>query len=219
VGELAMTFLQLQNKVLALMDESGDTGTVLENTKTFLNSALKNRCLEKKWPFMLSDETTLSVTAGTNEATLPADFNTMHWVKNSENRLMRQMPLVQRFQDSTLDADSLQSSNTGDYVIYGTTIKFTSLASSHSGTNYTIQYYRYPEDLVDDTDEPDFPAQFHDLLVWDAVIGLKGYHAELDNIEYLLEQQRRAEQRLYVSNFSSDSVGQVVSQVRWNPNL
>jgi hypothetical protein len=199
------------------MDEEGDTGTVLTNVKTFLNSALRNRALERKWPFMLADETTLSITAGANTATLPADFNTMHWLKDSDNRLLRQLPLEQRFTDSMFDVDNFVYQETGDYVIYGTTIKILSLPLSHTGTDYTIQYYRFPEEMVDDTDEPDFPTQFHDLLVWDSIIGLRGYHGELENVEYLLEQQRRAEHRLYVSNFGADSVGHSPLQVRYIP--
>lgn len=208
-----MTFLELQNKVLALVDEEGDTGTILTNVKTFLNSALSNRCMEKKWPFMLSAETTLTVASG-NSTTLPADFNTMHWVKDSQDRLLRQLPLEQRFTDTLTD---WENSPWGDYVIYGNTITFLSLDPSQTGTEYTIMYYKFPAEMVDDTDEPDFPTQFHDLLVWDAVIGLRGYHGELENIEYLLEQQRRGEHRLYVSNFGADSIGHSPKQVRYIP--
>lgn len=210
-----MTFLELQNKVLALMDEEGDTGTVLTNVKTFLNSVLQNRALERKWPFMLSAETSLSVASGERTATVPADFNVMHWLKDSNNRLLRQLPLEQRFSDSMIDADNFEYRENGDYVVYGTTIHFLNLPTSHTGTTYTMQYYKFPAELVDDTDEPDFPTQFHDLLVWDAIIGLRGYHGELENIEYLLEQQRRAEHRLYVSNFGADSVGHGPKQVRY----
>jgi hypothetical protein len=212
-----MTFVEIQNKVLALMDEEGDTGTILTNTKTFINSALQNRALERKWSFMLSDETTLSVAAGEVTATLPADFNTMHWVKDSEDRLQRQLPLEQRFVDTLGDWESVTSREFGDYVLRGNVIHFLTLSTSHAGTDYTIQYYKFPEELVDDSDIPDFPTQFHDLLIWDAVIGLKGYHAELDNIEFMLEQQRRAEHRLYVSNFGADSVGHSPKQVRYIP--
>ena len=207
-----MTFVEIQNKVLALMDESGDTGTILENTKTFINSALKNRAMERKWPFMLSDEVTLTVLAGETTVSLPTDFATMHWIKDSNNQLLLQMPLENRFIDGW---DDMTLYGRGDYVIYGSVIKFLTLEEGHSGYTFTCQYYKVPADLVDDADEPDFPTQFHDLLVWDAVIGLKGYHAELDNIEYLLEQQRRGEQRLYVSNFGSDSVGQIPRTVRY----
>jgi hypothetical protein len=210
-----MTFLEIQDKVLALMDESGDTGTVLENTKTFINSALKNRAMERKWPFMLSDETTITATAGELTIDLPADFATMHWIKDVNGRLMKQLPLEQRFQDRWVDSDENAAYGYGDYVIYGTVIKFISLSSSHGGTDFTCQYYKVPADLVDDADEPDFPSQFHDLLVWDSVIGLRGYHGELDSLEYLLEQQRRAEHRLYVSNFGADSVGHGPKQVRY----
>jgi hypothetical protein len=200
-----MTFLEIQNKVLALMDEEGDTGTVLTNVKTFVNSALQNRALERKWPFMLSDETSLSVVGGV--ATLPADFNTMHWVKDANNNLLVQIPLEQRFQQI------YQTESYGDYVIRGTTLEVFGLDSDDT---FTMQYYFFPAELVDDEDEPQFPTQFHDILVWDAIIGLKGYHAELENIEFLLEQQRRAEHRLYVSNFGADSVGHAPKQVRYN---
>lgn len=190
------------------MDEEGDTGTVLTNVKTFLNSALYNRFMERKWHFALSDETTITPTDGL--ADLPADFNIMHWVKDSNNVLQRQLPLEQRFTDFSED---WQGNAYGDYVIRGTVIHFLQATD----TTYTMQYYRFPDEMVDDEDEPDFPVQFHDLLVWDAVIGLRGYHGELDNIEYLLEQQRRGEHRLYVSNMGADSVGHAPRQVRFIP--
>jgi len=212
-----MTFLEIQNKVLALMDEEGDTGTVLTNAKTFINSALQNRALERKWAFMLSAETTLTVASGEITATLPADFNTMHWVKDSDDRLQRQIPLEQRFADTLIDWENAASREYGDYVIRGTTIHFLAMNPDHTGTDYTIQYYFFPDELVDDDDEPEFPVQFHDLLVWDSIIGLRGYHGELENLEYLLEQQRRAEHRLYVSNFGADSVGHSPKQVRYIP--
>lgn len=198
-----MTFKQIQDKVLALMDEEGDTETILTNTKTFINDALKSRAMERKWPWTLSNEVSLILEPGETYALLPDNYFAMHWIKDpSSNRLLIQIPLVDRFNPDNM-VDSFLSSQ-GDYVVYGDRIKFFNVAP---GATLTIQYYKAPAEMVDDTDEPDFPERFQNILIWDAVIGIKGYHGELENIEYLLERQRRLEQAMYVGSFSVDSVG------------
>jgi hypothetical protein len=203
-----MTFKQLQDKVLALMDEEGDTNTILTNTKTFINDALKSRAMERKWPWLLSNEVTLTLEPNEQYALLPSNYYAMHWVKNG-NRLLTQLPLTDRF-DFSANYDN------GDYVIYGDRVHF--LNSNIAGP-LSMQYYKVPAELVDDTDEPDFPERFQMIVVWDAIIGLKGYHGELENIEYLLERQRRLEQAMYVGSYSADSVGHKPLQVSLAPHL
>lgn len=208
-----MTFKELQDATLALMDEEGDTGTVLTNVKTFINSALLARATERKWSFMLSGDTTVSLGAGSSDLTLPADFGVLHYLKDPETgRLLVQLPQNERFEEPYIpewDVSTLKGR--GDFVLYGDTI---TLFTFVGPKDFTVKYYRVPARLVNDTDVPDFPEKWHELLIWDAVIGLKGYHGELENIEYLLERQRRLEQSLYVSNFKSDSVGAQPERVR-----
>lgn len=199
-----MTFKEIQDAVLALMDESGDQTTVLTNVKTFINSALLARSTEQKWPFMLVGETLLSLSPSSSILTLPADFGVLHYVKDPiSQRLLTQIPPDERF---------VETQDKGDYIQYGDTLEFFKIMGP---SDILVNYYKVPARLVADSDIPDFPEKWHELFIWDAIIGLKGYHAELENIEYLLERQRRIEQSLYVSNFRSDSVGAKPQRVKW----
>lgn len=58
------TFVDLQNEVLAHLDEAGDTGTTLTLTKNFLNQAHQMRCAMQPWKFLEWDsaETVTCVT-------------------------------------------------------------------------------------------------------------------------------------------------------------
>src|SRR3990167_2809615 len=49
------TFNDLQDQVLANLDETGDTGTTLTLVKNFLNQAMQMRCAQEPWPFLRWD--------------------------------------------------------------------------------------------------------------------------------------------------------------------
>jgi hypothetical protein len=49
------TYKDLQDQVLAYLDESGTTGTSLTLTKNFLNQAHQSRLAMEAWPFMVWD--------------------------------------------------------------------------------------------------------------------------------------------------------------------
>jgi hypothetical protein len=47
-------------------------------------------------------------------------------------------------------------------------------------TTLTYYYYKIPDELVEDTDEPDFPSNFHDAIVWGV---LEEYFAKFPSLE------------------------------------
>lgn len=70
-----MTFKELQDKVLAWLDEAGDTATTLTLVKAGLVSAHKKRVSQTRWPFMLWDSfETLSIVANQQTYALHPEF-------------------------------------------------------------------------------------------------------------------------------------------------
>lgn len=69
------TFADLQNEVLANLDETGDTNTTLTLTKNFLNAAHQLRCGMQPWKFMEWDTPeTLTCVSGTRSYSLHQEF-------------------------------------------------------------------------------------------------------------------------------------------------
>lgn len=69
------TFKNLQDEVLALLDEAGDTSTTLTLVKNALNAAHQKRMTEERWSFMLWDsEETISIVAPTQSYSLHSEL-------------------------------------------------------------------------------------------------------------------------------------------------
>lgn len=189
-----MTFLELQNKVLALMDESGDTGTVLENVKFSLNQANNQRTLEHEWSWRMSAEQTLTLSAGVKTYTLPADFSTMLYVLDRErNTHLRSIPTGELL-EAFPNGEWATAVTPDAFIIRGTTLE---LLFTPTGGELVYRYFSGPTEMVADSDEPDIPANHHGLLVWDSLLDLKGYHAETELINMFLDRQQRALHALY----------------------
>lgn len=70
------TYKDLQDRVLRLLDEAGDTDTTLDLVKDALNEANRERATQEKWPFMLWDSAeTFSTEAGLREYSLVSEFH------------------------------------------------------------------------------------------------------------------------------------------------
>lgn len=190
-----MTFAQLQEKVLAFMDESGDTGTVLENVKFSLNQANSQRTLEHEWAWRMSAEQTLTLVAGTKTYTLPADYSTMIYVLDRDrNTNLRSIPTSELL-EAFPNGEWATATTPDAFIIRGTTLE---LLFTPSGSETLVyRYFIGPTDMEADEDEPDIPASHHGLLVWDALLDIKGYHGELEMINMVLDRQVRALHGLY----------------------
>lgn len=88
------TYKELQDEVLAWLDESGDTGTTLTNVKNALNQAHFNRLTKELWPFMLWDSAeTFSLTAGVQTYGLHPEFHRPYYFYNQTRReYLREVP-------------------------------------------------------------------------------------------------------------------------------
>jgi hypothetical protein len=190
-----MTFEDLQNSVLRWMDEEGDTGTVLENVKFALNEANKQRTLEHEWTWRLSAEQTQALSAGVKTYSLPADYGTMLYVMDRGNNVqLRSIPtseLLEVFPNGEWSTASTPDA----FIIRGTTLEL--LFTPSGSESLVYRYFISPTEMTADDDEPDLPANHHGLLVWDALLDLKGYHAETEMINMFLDRQQRALHGLY----------------------
>lgn len=190
-----MTFKQLQDTVLRWMDEEGDTGTVLENVKFALNQSNFQRCMEHQWNWRLSAEQTLPLTEGVKTYTLPTDFSSMVYVvdrvRNTHLRAIPPEELLEAFPNG----EWATAESPDAFLIRGDTLEL--LFTPRPNEELVYRYYTKPVEMVGDDDLPTLPAQHHGLLVWDALLDLKGYHAEMEMVNMVLDRQQRALHTLY----------------------
>lgn len=81
------SFKQLRDEVLAWLDESGSTGTILTNVNNALNEAHRRRLTSEKWPFMLwVQPETLTMVSGQQTYALHHEFHTPFYFFNRTKR-------------------------------------------------------------------------------------------------------------------------------------
>lgn len=68
------SFKDLQDELLALLDEAGDTSTTLTLVKNALNAAHVKRLTEEAWSFMLYDAQTFPTVVGKKKYSLHSEF-------------------------------------------------------------------------------------------------------------------------------------------------
>jgi len=88
-----LTFKELQDEVLAYLDESGDAGTTLTLVKYFLNEAQVKRCDQYPWPFLRwNSPETITLVAGQRLYTLhPECWKPIHFWNRTKNAYMVEM--------------------------------------------------------------------------------------------------------------------------------
>jgi hypothetical protein len=84
------TFKDLQDQVLANLDEAGDTNTTLTLVKNFMNQAHQARCGQDAWTFMRWDRPeTFTLTAGQRFYSLHPEFwRPIYFFNRNTNRYM-----------------------------------------------------------------------------------------------------------------------------------
>ncbi len=133
-----------------------------------LNEGINDVSSLTRWPFLYKSAT-ISVTASTVEASLPADFRMMGTVMVDGKR---NSPLIQISHDEYLYrfGDNATSQADGRYFYLrfddGTeSIGFYPTPAATESDHYDIYYYRSPTELSGSSDEPEWDSQFHPILV------------------------------------------------------
>lgn len=133
-----------------------------------LNEGIQEIASLKRWDWLYTDST-ISVTAGTVEYTLPADFNFMGFVmqdslSNGPLLMLSHEEYVYRFGDNPSSGSQARYFylRMDDGV---SKIGFYPTPSATSTDEYKIFYYKNPTELAAGGDEPAWDASLHNILV------------------------------------------------------
>lgn len=195
---MALTFLQLQNKVLGWLDESSSSTVVLANVKEAITAANAKRAAEREWQFML-DSDTVTLVVGTTEYTLAADINTLLSLYNSTTEVpLTEVPLRHVTPGETVLNGFTRAGRT-------LTLLFTPAATD----TLTYRYYKQPTELSADGDFPDIPYPYSRVLIYDALLELGLYSEDLSPQKLQLWMMKQAELQadLYAAFLDGNSQG------------
>lgn len=289
-----LTYKNLQDRVLAWLDEVGDAGTTLTLVKYALSKANKQRATQERWPFMLSEPTTFATVLNQQSYALDQDFFRPLYFKNlTLDMLMVQVAestLVSSRVDWSQDQDSAlrfalwgrsdvsaqptsasviavasssgTDTGTASVTLTGHTAngtvtemvavgassvaqfitltkvtksatwvgtltltsnagavtnlqlfnteagrsyqKFFLMAQPPAGEVVEYRFYRQPASMTADTDRPDVPFPFEELLVFDALLQFSAYN-EYDGGTVALWHEERDRLLLNLQQAYSDA--------------
>lgn len=219
---MALTFLEMQNKVLGWLDDTSDSDRMRDMCKQVLNDSYLARTTEYPWPFMRKSTTLSPTTVGGSVFALPADFYRPCSLQiPGTNQWMTEVSMRGRQQIGPDPAAVTASSVYGS--VYGVSYPFYYDSTTVSGlprrsvvcldtgqvpTTITCLYYYYPSEMSANTDTCVIPSPHEQLLVYDAVIDLKAYASEsVDLIPLMARKRDEALARLYESQKGDQTLG------------
>jgi hypothetical protein len=187
---MATTFLAIQQKVLAWLDQTEDTGRLRTIVKQFINDAYLTRCTEYRWPFM---RTTYDITLTTATTyALPADYHRPLYLWHTTRRMHCTEVPDRMLQELGMDATMTPAAFSLDLPFYFEAGSLVLLFTPTAGEVLRLGYYFRPTDLEADDDLIRFPESHMRLLMWDAVCDLKMYATEMPELLPYWENRRKA---------------------------
>lgn len=119
----------------------------------------------------------LDIVSNTREVALPEDFLKDRLLEHQVGETWFPCVYYNRF-DTTVGTDSGNTSTIGDYYRFAYSFVGDNIILEPTPVNaetdgLRLTYFFQQEPLVDDDDEPDFPAIYHRVLVLDTVIQAK----------------------------------------------
>lgn len=150
------TFLSLQEEVLS---HQFSPGKYRELVKTWLNEGQRRAVIESE--MRVAQETySLSTSAETASYELPANYARLIDFFNSETHELMTPLAIREF-----DNLSKSSGQSYCYTVIGRNV--TLYPTPNGIYPLTLRYWRLPADMVNDTDEPEIQAQYHELpIAW-----------------------------------------------------
>jgi len=222
---VAWTFLQMQDKVLGWLDDTGDNDRMRTMCKQVLNDAQLARATEYPWSFMIKTVAGIApITAGSGLYSLPADFYRplVCWDVGGQ-RMMTEVPprsfeVIGANPALTIGAGYLSGVyrpfiyRRGQAVVEGVLVNNIFVQCLDEGQTYpasiNVSYYAVPSELSADADLSVFPFPHEQLLVYDAVLDLKTYASEsIDLIPLIARKRDDALRRLYESQKAAQTTG------------
>lgn len=188
-----MTYLEIVNMVLSgSFDEAKRA-----QAKVWVNARLGELLDLETWSFLRATDT-VTVTAGSRVvADVAASFGVGHALLNSDGQALTPYRDPARFLED-YPADTL-TGTPETWTAIGTTV-MVGPAAALTETDWTLVYERAHVDLVDDTDVPILPSQYHLMLVHGAkAIGMRMLGVPLWNEhEQAFQQSLDAMRRKYL---------------------
>lgn len=164
-----MTYKQLQEEVLSFQFSEN----YRELTKRWLNTA--QRKVVQQSEFRTQEEAkAFTTTASDGTLELPADF--CRWIDFYDTGLNWPLTPLEKAEYDALEASRGRPSA---YTVVGDQI--TLWPTPDAAYPLSLRYWRLPQDMVADGDEPEIPAQYHEVLVDYAL--MKCYRRENDRVE------------------------------------
>lgn len=222
---MALSFLQLQNKVLGWLDE-GDAveadEQVVELVKEALVEADLSRSMARRWPFLV-DDATLVLTPGQRVYALDASFRIpmFFWNETSKASLIQnkeEQLKTRDFSGGLLDDLFLIGPRYGEYVLRGRNLILLWTPATADVISYG--FYKVPVEMTDDADEPNIPFPESRVLIYDTLLEMAVYNEDLSTAKverWTLKQQQyeNALDAAYMQENDSNSAGHFVT---YNPD-
>jgi len=166
VSIAGMTYLALQEEVMSFQFSE----KYRELTKRWLNTAQRKAVQQSE--FRTQEEVeAFKTTSGDATLTLPEDFS--RWIDFYDSESHWPFTPVEKREYDLLEASSGRPTL---YTVIGDQI--TLWPTPDGSYPLSLRYWRLPQDMVADGDEPEIPAQYHDVLV--AYAMMKAYAREND---------------------------------------
>lgn len=161
-----MTYLALQEEVMSFQFSE----KYRELTKRWLNTAQRKAVQESE--FRTQEEAkAFTTTSGDNTLELPADF--CRWIDLYDTGTNWPLTALEKREYDALEASSGRPTL---YTVVGDQI--TLWPTPDGSYPLSLRYWRLPQDMVADGDEPEIPVQYHEVLV--AYAMMKAYAREND---------------------------------------
>jgi hypothetical protein len=148
------TYKALQDEVLSFQFSETKYRPLV---KVWLNSAQQTAVIQSEFR---SQESTATVTTSANAATyaLPTDYSRLiDFFYNESHELLSPMDVR--------DFDALPESTGRPYAYAMRGNELVLYPTPDAVYTFTLRYWRLPKDMSADSDEPEIPAQYHDLLI------------------------------------------------------
>lgn len=150
-------YLAIQDMVLSFRFSDSNYRPVV---KIWINEAQRDVCLRADLSTQFTTST-ITTTAGTQGYALPSNYARLGEKGNlsipTYDEILNELEDQDDFDDTTPSSGKPTS-----YIIIGATLYL--YPTPDAVYSLTLRYYKLPADLVNNTDEPEIPEQYHHLL-------------------------------------------------------
>ena len=205
----------LSNKSAGGTDPGVADDTAIIRRINFKHNWWASRFIQMGRTVGLTDTESFSLASGETTHTLPENFFTAYQLyrvgENGRNTpVIMIAPKDEHIYTSPLSArfDDTISSYKFRAFIVDNVLEFAQPADSTSALvgDYELKYYKYPEDLDEDTDEPFFPLQFLEIFVADVAASLASDGGDLARAAALQQYANQAVKQFWAAFVPPDSI-------------